>query len=897
MSRNLSRWACNIGFLVFSAISPGAAEPQEVIRAERIEPDGLLTHLPMWRAPSAPRWGVALSGGAALGLAHLGVLRGLEEDGLTPDLIAGTSAGALIGGMYASGTKTEVVERVFRGKNWNAIFRETPRTQGISREMDPLDSLVALGEMGHDADGKPLPWRGLVNDWQIFREFVRYYGRASALIERDLDRLPIPFRAVACDLHSGEVYAPRFAPLDTIVRASIGLPIFTPVLLDDRILVDGGALENVPVPTARSMGAEFVVAVHFAGSHEIDVSSFLKVIDRSYKVAFGAQRRPAIEAADAAVGVDTTGLEGTDFYGAVDELITAGYDAWQSNREQVIASLERLNDSMVWYEVSTIVAGEGVCDDVLLSLSERLSLDGSRRRVSSLRLEIALISLLLTGDYRDGWWSVLPNGGLRISLVPTPRIERLVLEIAELLEPSLALLRAADFSGLTPDAALDRIDHALLDARREGYFMAGVSEFAWDDSTGILRVRIDSGALDEIELVTTEGASLALPRSLRRLQHRPANIPELERALVRMGNLNVLWRQGSSVTPAAGSYRLRIAVADPPRWRATWTAGLADEMGITLMGKIAWPAGYGQSRWGTELRAGFNKEILAIGAEVAPAWDHRIVPFVRAGVARPGLRIYDEDGKSQEWKYFWTAIASAGYRSKPATFGQFEIGPKFRWTTGSGFFPEEQESGTHDLSLELLWRGDLRDDPRAPRRGISWSIGGALPLAGDERPWVAYGDFSVTLRLGKRYRLGFLGRIAETEDGEPLPADRWADAGTWWEAPGFDTGRSRARDLRRLTVDVRRELGEIFGANVSAGISAAAWRLGEERIDPFLDDEGHGGSLFIQASTARLGPVTVGYAVSDLEGPSGMARWFILLSPERIAWPGPIRPREGVIIR
>jgi predicted acylesterase/phospholipase RssA len=897
MSKTLTCWACIGAFILTFTGTPAAAEQHETIRVERIEPDGVLTYMPSWRAPSAPHWGAALSGGAALGLAHLGVLRGFEEDGLTPDLIAGTSAGALIGGMYASGTPTEVIERVFREKNWNAIFRETPRTQGISTEIDPLDSLVALGEWGEGADGEPLPWRGLVNDWQIFREFVRYYGRAGSSIKRDLDRFPIPFRAVACDLKAGEVYAPRYTHLETIVRASIGLPILRPVRLEGRVLVDGGALENVPVPTARSMGADFVVAVHFAGMHELDVSSFLKVIDGSYKVAFGAQRRPAVESADAAVPVDTTGLEGTDFHGKIDELITAGYEAWQNSREHVISSLENFDYAMKWYEVRSITAGEGATDGVVEDLSERLSLDGTPKRISRLRLELALISKLLTGEYQDGWWSLLPDGRIRLSLLPTPRVEQLSLEVPVVFEPAFAPLRSADLHDLTPAAVLDRIDHSLMEVRREGYFMAGISEFSWEPSTGTLQVRIDPGTFAEILLTDVEKEPLRLPRPLRKLQGQPANIVTLERALVRLDTLNLLWREGSSIAPMEGGYRLRLAVTDPPIWLATWNGGLADELGLNLMGRLARPSVYGQRRWGAELRMGFNKEIWGIGAEVSPEWDHRLLPFFRLGFARPGLRIFDEDGQTQEWRYFYTAIASAGYRSRPTTFGQFELGPKLRWTSRHGFYPEPQESSTTDLSLELLWHGDLRDDPRAPRKGFAWAIGGALPVAGDDRPWLLYADFSATFRLARRYRLGFHGRIAETESGEPLPADRWGEVGTWWEAPGFDPGRSRAREFRRLTVDFRRDLGEMFGLNVSAGVSGAVWKIGEERVDPMLEDTGMGGSIFVQASTARLGPITVGFGISDVEGLAGIERVFILFSPERISWTGPIRPREGAILR
>jgi predicted acylesterase/phospholipase RssA len=903
------RWSAQLrralacGAVSASMFSSGVAEterwpeptPPDVIRAERIEPDGRLTFLPRWRAPSAPRWGVALSGGAALGLAHLGVLEGLEEDGVVPDMIAGTSAGALIGGLYASGHSPDAIERIFREKNWNAIFRETPRTRGISTELDPLDPHVAMGQTGQRADGAPLRWPGLVPDGPVFREFVRYYGRPGALAEGDLDRLPVPFRAVACDLETKESYAPRHAPLFAITRASIGLPIFPPVYLNGRVLVDGGVLENVPVPTVRSMGAEFVVAVPFRGSDDYKLSSFLSMLGRSYTVASGAQRQVAIQSADAVVEVDKGKIPSTDFFGSIDELIAAGLAAWRSNRDAVIAAMEAWRGDMAWYVVRSIDAGDDVSRPVARSISERLGLDGSPRRISSLRLEFELVRLLRTGRYRDASFVPAPDDRLRLVLLREPAVTRLTLVLPPALEPSLEGLRSLDGKGLTPNEVLRRTDQALLDAAREGYFLAGVRDVRWSAETGELHVVVEEGVLAEIHAVSPAGTPVPLTRSFRSLEGRPARIDDLERAIVKLGEAGDLWREGGSLKRTPDGYALGLPISDPPRWKASWNVGLADALGVALMGRIARPSGFGSKRWGSELRAGVSKEFFGVGLETSPAWDHPMVPFFRIGAARGGLRLYDEEGKPQDWTYFGTGIAGAGYRTAATPAGTLELGLKARLTSGPAFVLEPHDSPERDLAFEATWNGDIRNDPRNPRRGVAWSLGGALPLAWEDRPWVAFADVSVTARLGRRFSVSLLGRTTKTSDEDPLPADRWAEAGAYWEAPGLDAGRARAREVRRGTLVLRRQLGEPFGANLVAGVSGGWWRLSDERLDPFMRADGSGASFFLEASTARIGPITLGFAFSDVSGPEGAERWFILLHPDRIPWTGPGR-RAGAVL-
>jgi len=180
------------------------------------------------------RVGLALGSGSARGLAHIGVLRALVEAGIRIDLVAGTSMGAFVGALFAAG-KLDALEKEFLGMDW----------QGIVSLVDPV-----------------FPRSGLIDGHKI-GEFVRRH-----VPEPGIESLPMPFRAVATDISTGEEVGIDSGNLVEAVRASIAVPgVFTPVRCNGRVLADGGLVNPVPVSAVRAMGAEAVIAVDL--NHDI----------------------------------------------------------------------------------------------------------------------------------------------------------------------------------------------------------------------------------------------------------------------------------------------------------------------------------------------------------------------------------------------------------------------------------------------------------------------------------------------------------------------------------------------------------------------------------------------------------------------------------------------------
>ncbi len=212
-------------------------------------------------SPERPRIGLVLSGGGARGVAHLGVLKVLEELRIPVDVIAGTSMGAIVGGFYASGSSPAEIEAIVNSLEWNQAFRDRPPLEDLSfrRKEDSNNYLVNF-----DAgirDGKFALPLGLIHGQNL--GFILKSRLIHTATLTDFDRLRIPFRAVAADIETGEAVILGTGDLATAIRASMSIPgLFAPVELDGRLLVDGGIADNFPIDVARQMGADIVIAVN-----------------------------------------------------------------------------------------------------------------------------------------------------------------------------------------------------------------------------------------------------------------------------------------------------------------------------------------------------------------------------------------------------------------------------------------------------------------------------------------------------------------------------------------------------------------------------------------------------------------------------------------------------------
>jgi NTE family protein len=207
-----------------------------------------------------PKIGLALSGGGARGAAHVGVLKVLEELQIPVDYIAGTSMGAVIGGLYASGMSSSEIEYQLNTIDWTTVFDDEPARPDRSQRRKTDDRLYLVdGKIGINDDGLNLPKSAV--EGQKFNLILKSLTLPVTNVT-NFDDLPIPFRAVAMDIASGDEVVLGEGDLATAMHASMAIPaIFSPIKLDGKILVDGGAANNLPISVVRDMGADIVIAI------------------------------------------------------------------------------------------------------------------------------------------------------------------------------------------------------------------------------------------------------------------------------------------------------------------------------------------------------------------------------------------------------------------------------------------------------------------------------------------------------------------------------------------------------------------------------------------------------------------------------------------------------------
>lgn len=208
-----------------------------------------------------PKVCLVLSGGGARGLAHIGVLKALEEQRIPIDCIAGTSMGAIVGGLYSAGYRAEALEQLVGGLDWGQLFDDRPPRQELSQQRKEEDFDFPWSfEVGYGGGEFRLP-RGAVGGVGFERLLADMTARVSAA--EDFAQLPIPFRAVATDMVRGERVVFERGDLARALRASMSVPgAFAPIEVDGRLLGDGGLVMNLPVDVALAMGADVVVAVN-----------------------------------------------------------------------------------------------------------------------------------------------------------------------------------------------------------------------------------------------------------------------------------------------------------------------------------------------------------------------------------------------------------------------------------------------------------------------------------------------------------------------------------------------------------------------------------------------------------------------------------------------------------
>ena len=312
--------------------------PWAAAAAPRLRAGVYVLHPAALRSGAArpPRIGLVLSGGGARGLAHIGVLKVLQTLRVPIDAIAGTSMGAVVGGLYASGLNAGQIESVVRSLNWQEAFRDQPPRQDLTlRRKEEDDNFLVNFRIGVRHGHLVLP-EGLI-EGQSLTEILRRLTLPVARITNFND-LPTPFRAIATNLATGAEVVMSSGDLTSAMRASMSVPgLFAPVARGGQLLIDGGVSDNLPIDVARAMGVDVLIVVDV--SYPMESPRRLNGVAgiSAQTLAILMRRRSDRELAtlgphDVLIQPDLNGISSFDF-GNVNRLLAIGESAaWKMRR-------------------------------------------------------------------------------------------------------------------------------------------------------------------------------------------------------------------------------------------------------------------------------------------------------------------------------------------------------------------------------------------------------------------------------------------------------------------------------------------------------------------------------------------------------------------------------------
>lgn len=369
----------------------------------------LLLFVPLVTAPNLhaeepQRLGLVLAGGGASGLAHVGVIKELEKLGLRPDCIVGTSMGAIVGGLYASGYTAAEIEDVVLNIDWSTILndysdRSLLHPMRRDSRVDPF-SVAASLPLGIDEEGvRVVP--GAIDGIKLSLLLRDLTSTVKGV--RNFDRLPIPFRAVATDLETGQEVILRRGDLATALRASMSIPALLPAVeRNGKILVDGGISNNFPTDVARAMCGDVLIGVNLpdATPDRRQLTSVTGTVTQLMALMVSRQEKinqASLTEGDVVLLPNTQDIKLLDFHRATDaiELGSQAVLASMNRLEKIIASRSAAHQQQ--QAVATTVAENHRVD-------RTLSYDAVRIE-NPTRLDDRIISSRL-GLSESGWIDV-----------------------------------------------------------------------------------------------------------------------------------------------------------------------------------------------------------------------------------------------------------------------------------------------------------------------------------------------------------------------------------------------------------------------------------------------------------------------------------------------------------
>ena len=531
------------GLLVFglpallAAQAPPAPPPLEARRIEVVvQPaDMVFRFSPRVIIPGMPRVAVALSGGGARGLAHIGVLQRLEEVGYPLDSVAGTSAGALVGALYASGFSGREIEDLFSRLDLTRAFLEPLwRNPGETLGEQEDHSATFLSIERHN--GRLSLAQGLRSGVEIQHTLQGLLARGAYFSGGDFDRLQRPLRVLATNLETGQGRVFGRGDLVEAVRASMSIPGgFRPVIIDGQQYVDGALVENLPVSTAReAFHPDLVIAVDISAPLERRPStSILSVAARSLDLVVERRQWESRAAADFLIRPEIHNAPFLEYGSDGAKLVQQGRAGFEVRREAMDALLRsRLEQEKLAVTRVAFDCPGGLSDPLAALLATLLQPGAKEIRVQD--IQVLLQQALVHGLAQTAWATVDPGPVLTIHVRPFAVITALDVEAPEDWRPVIQAAAAEAMplgEPFNPQRFGQLMTQLVYRFLMEGRPLVDARGSVFNDQSGRLHITLEEPLISKVEVRAITGSTVDeahLLRLLGELKGRPFRPADLQ---------------------------------------------------------------------------------------------------------------------------------------------------------------------------------------------------------------------------------------------------------------------------------------------------------------------------------------------------------------------------------
>lgn len=515
-----------------------------------------------------PRIGLALSGGGARGIAHVGVLKAFEKHNIPIDLIVGTSIGSIIGGLYCAGYSAEQLERIVKEIGWNDLFQDETQRENLFLAQKKANDRYLINIRFDDFE--PYIPSGLTPGQKLLSILSKKLLFAKYQATKNFDYLKIPFRAVATDLISGQRVVIGDGDLAEAISASSAVPLlFSPVELEGKMLIDGGVRSNIPIDIVQNLNMDIVVAVDITMPlrQPNELTAPWEIADQVTTIMMGPSREEQLQLADIIVKPDIEEFGNADF-DKIQDMIDEGEKAFDNILYDLYSIIDQKQPNLINHSISyNKFEILGTNDSKMLPPYQKLFAD-DLYQINSNELRDDIDYLFSTGQYNKviAKYEISNTDSVLIyQVIPIQKISSFNFENNTIFPDSIIgkIFTADSTQNWNYNKLKYHFDKLKNFYRERGYSLMNIDSINYESNIQTLNIYINEGIIDSIKIFGNETTQdLIIFREFTLSDKKIFNAHSVSRGIENIYNTQLFDRVGVQIREKQNKNILTIKVKE-----------------------------------------------------------------------------------------------------------------------------------------------------------------------------------------------------------------------------------------------------------------------------------------------------------------------------------------------